>query len=1014
MNTISKRRRLGGAIVSMPVRTAARVTARTARLWLLLLGLILTPHVDASTVQQAAENSNNDMSSSGAAITAGGLNAVGDLAVANGQLSIGPASQPPAQLARQDYQNVYEQARALLDIGQGFRLVDLQLPPTCSGADVGDCQKNYIDFNNGRIFYRYCATFDEIDVNGYCREFDTLSAAEQTELIPDITDLPLEGNKDIRNSLIRAREMYGFLSLAEPPDMTIMVDGQERNMRELGKTGVLTATREIATIHMIFGNEFMVDALDYRFSGGDPRAEQIINEELRQLEQALDQFTFAVDTLSHAFNADFGGPSGANIGDFFGRLEFELFGLVSERMVVAIGEMADRHRQLGRDGQALQLYAEAFANQYVQAMALANSAAERNENFAEHGGWEVVTNLEQLRARAQAIHDGINPFGFVDDYVPLQTYTELRNLTRSDFLRDSTEDEDRAANAQREFDQNRTAMNREIQNLRLTYDGQLLEICGTTNDDFATCDEEGGLMRQNFHNIEAASLRILQVMTRLENIGKQMQNEQERAAEVIRLTMENGEEMALLEYEKGVINSFRTTESYVQSDSSDTYYGSELRATTSGGFSFPPNFGGGSDGASKFGFSASLSLSGFGGYRHSSSEVSSIQTVWDPAAEELASISGIQTLRNAVLQADITNANSVATIKNLMLQQAEVLVELDITFQEWNRLVDEHQRLQERYHHLLNLRAQVRADLADSNLSNPAFRLLRDHQTLEAARSHGLAAQFAYLTAKALEYEFLTQFPALGDVFKARTADDLDNFLNDLEAFRVAIGSPGERNIFPYTISLAQDVLGLTDENLDPDGTLSNAERAQLRLTEFQEILAANTITDANSNAVVAVEISFSTSLLNDDLFSPNIWNNRIAGVGLPQELPSTQGILLNVITRQFGDIGTPEIQLTHGGHASYRTATGGLVEYVPENAKLSGYPVPQGFDSKSKTATILASVNGNGRGKPSSALFNRSVAASGWVLRIDLRSPFNKDLTLDQLEDVEIKMDTTGIALAN
>jgi hypothetical protein len=112
--------------------------------------------------------------------------------------------------------------------------------------------------------------------------------------------------------------------------------------------------------------------------------------------------------------------------------------------------------------------------------------------------------------------------------------------------------------------------------------------------------------------------------------------------------------------------------------------------------------------------------------------------------------------------------------------------------------------------------------------------------------------------------------------------------------------------------------------------------------------------------------------------------------------------------------MGTPEVQLTEGGHATFRTTTGTIVEYVPENAKLSGYPVPAGFESKTTTATILASVNGNGRGSPSSALFNRSVAASGWVLRIDLSSPFNKKLDITQLEDIEINMDTTGIALAN
>ncbi|MCB0108971.1 MAG: hypothetical protein KDE53_23780, partial [Caldilineaceae bacterium] len=309
---------------------------------------------------------------------------------------------------------------------------------------------------------------------------------------------------------------------------------------------------------------------------------------------------------------------------------------------------------------------------------------------------------------------------------------------------------------------------------------------------------------------------------------------------------------------------------------------------------------------------------------------------------------------------------------------------------------------------------QARADLIDSNLANPAFRLLRDQSTVEASRSIAVAAQFAYLTAKSLESEFLIRFPNLNNIFKARTADDVDNFLNDLEAFRVAIGSPGERNRFPYRISVAKDLFGLTDENLDPTGQLSASERARLRFEGFQAILQRSAITDPVSGQVIGFELPFATTLLNTKLFTPNVWNNRIAGVGLPADVPNTQGIAINLLTRQFGDISTPEVQLTHDGHASYRTVKGQIVEYVPENAKLAGFATPPGFESKSKTATILASVNGNGRGTPSSALFNRSVAASNWTLRIDLRSPFNSKLDISQLEDIEINMDTTGIALAN
>ncbi|MCB0183212.1 MAG: hypothetical protein KDE31_03055, partial [Caldilineaceae bacterium] len=748
-------------------------------------------------------------------------------------------------------------------------------------------------------------------------------------------------------------------------------------------------------------NEFMVDALDYRFAGGDPRADQIISEELAQLDKARQQFELAVGVLAHAFNADFGGPNGGYIGDYFGAREFDLFGLVSERMVLAIGEMADRYRQLGNDAQALALYSRAFANQYVQAMALATSAEQQNVKFYENGGFEILTNLEQLRAQAQAIHDGINPFGFIDAYVPLQTYEELRRLVQSDFLRDATEDENRAENAQREFDQNRTALAREMQNLRLTYENRLLELCGPSQDNYKSCMGNGGLMIQNYHNLEAVAVRLRQVKQRQENILEQVKIEQERTGQVIELTLQSGEIISATALAQGVINAQRTTEVVTTGHTKSRYENVEA----GGSFKFgvnPLNW--------DFGMSASLSQ----GVRWENTEASSTQTVWDPAQEALAKLEGAQALQQAVNQAQVINANSAATIKTLLLQTSELAIEKEIQLTEMNRLLSEHNDLVNQYHQFLDLREQARADLIDSNLANPAFRILRDQTTVEAARSIAVTAQFAYLTAKALESEFLIRYPNLNNIFKARTADDIDNFINDLEAFRVAIGSPGERNRFPYRISVAKDLFGLTDENLDPTGQLSPSERARLRFEGFQAILQRSAITDTVSGQVIGFELPFATTLLNTKLFTPNVWNNRIAGVGLPADVPNTQGTAINLLTRQFGDISTPEVQLTHDGHASYRTVKGQIVEYVPENAKLAGFATPPGFESKSKTATILAGVNGNGRGTPSSALFNRSVAASNWTLRIDLRSPFNSKLDISQLEDIEINMDTTGIALAN
>ena len=388
------------------------------------------------------------------------LSSVGEFSAVPGSVGLEPDVQPPSMLARRDYMNVYQHAKELLDRGVQFRTTEISVVPANT---ITNALQNYQDFNGGQVFYAFCSNYNVVDVQGYCQPLDE------------------SGNprENVRNKLIRARELFGFLALADPVDTTIPLNGQDVKVRDLGREGVLEATREIANVHLIFGNEFLVDALDYRFSAGAlPNADQIIQTEIDQLNSALQQYTFAVDVLAYAFNADFGGPSGVHIGDYFTNREFELFGITSERMVMTMDEIANRYRQIGRSDLALAIYARGSSAQYLQALALAQKATERDADFLNNGGWAMMTNLGRMKAMAQAIHDGLNSFGFTDKYVPLMTYGELFNLTQNQFLRDASEDEVAARNAQRDFDMNATSLRGELQNLRLTYDNQLIELCG--------------------------------------------------------------------------------------------------------------------------------------------------------------------------------------------------------------------------------------------------------------------------------------------------------------------------------------------------------------------------------------------------------------------------------------------------------------------------------------------------------------------------------------------------------
>lgn len=868
-------------------------------------------------------------------LTDSGLSSVGGYSEVPGALGLDQQMKPPAMLARQDYQDVYDQAAGLLSQGVHFRTQEIQIPIEYNGqtgyvnllasSTITMALQNYADFNDGDLFYDFCSDYTQVDEQGYCPQ-----DAER---------------RNIRNKLIRARELYAFLSLAQPDDVII----NQGSVRELGVLGVLTATRELANIHMIFGNEFLVDAVDYRFSAGaPPSADLIIQQEIGQLTQALEQYRLATDVFVHALNADYGGPGGIYLADYYTDREIELFSIVVEKYVEALDELALRYRILGQDQQAWDLYTQASVDLYLKVPAIADKAQSLNIDFYANGGQRLISNLARIRALATAQRDGLNPFGFTTDYVPVHTYAELYNLVQTEFLRDAEEDELAAFQSQREFDQNATAMLGEFANLRLNYDAQLLEICGT---DVETC--EGGLMLQNLDRLEQADTRIDLAQQRLNDIPQKIAIEQQRSGTIINLILENGNQIAAWDYTIALWSSLSIS-----------------RGVTIG---YPPSVS----------LSASIS--------------------YNPFSPLIAHLTKLKDLLQSAERAQIEGANSEAVIRNLLLEQADLMIELELTVQEYNQVVDERSHLWEKYHNLRDLKAFAEDDLLMSYLNKPSYRILRETQTLEAVRSHDLAAQFAYLTAKALEYEYLTPVPFLNDIFKARSSDDIDNFMIALEQWRLALGDPGQLNPYPYRISIAQDVLGYTDENLDPNGTMTPSQLAELRYQLFQQFIQTHLVGNT-------LEFHFSTSVLNSSIFSQNIWNNRIAGVGMP--LASSKGVGVNLLTRQFGNLGTPEIILIHSGQTSYRNVNDEIVEYTVGPAVLVGYALPPGFINKGTTAVILSSVNNNNQGVSNSALFNLSVAASNWTLRIDLTSPFNDELDLSQLEDLEILLDSTGIAL--
>ncbi len=924
--------------------------------------------------------------------------------------------------------DVLAEADRLLAIGTTFRTSEIQLIPANTPALA---LQNYANFKDGALFYKFCANYAGLDAYGRCPDLDINGQPRQNvrnQLLDAVAVYQVAIHWPTQTwTPARPSETAAWQKAGDPADGTL-------NVRKLGADGALATLREIANVHLIFGNEFLIDATDYRFSlSGVAYADQILQDEIDQLKQAQQQFSEALDLAVLSFNQ-------LGLGQYFTQREFELFGNASGRLSLTLDEIAARYRMRNditkKDPEnALQVYKDAFTDQYLQLLAFAQTAASSSVTqtqvmtqsaYLKDGSWEMVNNLAALRTKAQQQLSKVDPFGFNPSFVPLQPYADLLYLTEGSgsegLLGTSYILENDARTAQREYDSNGVAVQNELTSMTNELDAQLFELCGQNSDNYQTCT--GGLMSQNKAALETAILRLLLAQQQAQDVVSSIEIEQARSAATIRIITKTGQEIAASQLAIGMLEAERST--LTRAYSSEIKNNLLLASSTKASLSTEVEVGVGgplklanSGTLFKVGVEASVELKNE--LNWGLIQLSSIATVNDPNAYKIAQENSFQSLKQAVSDADVEGAASAATVKNLFLQLAEAKIEEQIARSEVNQLIAEHNSLVQKEGRLTNDRSLSanRVLTANSHLLNPAYRILRDTLTLQASKSQGLAAQFAYLTAKAAEYDLLTTYPKLNDVYKARTWADLRLFLDNLKVWYQANNQPGQLNRYPYTLSLAKDIWGLTDESLAVESRSTGKSIAALRAKHFQENLTA-------CRSGNTLQCTFSTSLEQQRpgkqfVFSPNIWNNRIAGLGKP--LANNTGVSVVIVTRQLaGEITQPEVVLIHGSRAggaeAYRNARGQAVYYDPGPAVPVGYSLPPELSPANTTIVLNPGLDTNRDGVyerapvPNGGLINLSVASTSWVLRIPASAQGGLDYS--KIEDIQILIDTTGRALPN
>ncbi|MEM8862647.1 MAG: hypothetical protein AAGD96_30425, partial [Chloroflexota bacterium] len=811
---------------------------------------------------------------------------------------------------------------------------------------------------NGRLIWRFCEDYDEqfvglgnvpqatddpgngLEINpfGYCPEWSDLTDQQKTLRVAswETEDLNMDdGNLkeiNIRNQMVDAQRLFGVLAVAEPANLTfdgqngvpeldlITIrpngqivagpDGEWDRVRDLGVHGLLLSTREIASVHLIFGNEFMVDALRFPFSTDGTDTEQLVRDEQSKLTRALVQYELAIEIFFAAmnFNLQAADQNATFIGDYFSDREFQLFAAASSRTVVALTEIAKRDRLLGTAGDlaAIERLENTMLDQYLQGLALAYQATrlreddpstpsidESKNNFLNNGGTEILNNIRQLMQQTQNIRAGLNPLGFDEAFVPLKPFEELLELTcggetvctsSSGLLSSALLAGNDLNNSQRTFDEKFDQLKAELTNLEFEYDKILTELCGqgfdADNDglkDFSPCgfsddnsngridnpSETSGLMGDNYWKLLEAEQEIALAARQVENIIEEIRVEEERAGQVIEVILAGGQRASAYQLALGKLNAMKTTETVVSSESVSGY--KDIKLETNAGIKVSGKVSANpldcilgdctvsSESYIETVFGSSI------GTKLETTTMSTSQTVWSPTEAIIANYNSISELKAAEANAKIEGANSAALIKSLLIQQSELLVQVEIAQTQFNQVVNEHNMLVDRYFLTLTQRGSTVAALQESYLSKPYFRLFRDGAALEAARTLEQAQQSAYLTAKALEYYTLSPVPYMHELYRVRNPQNLRAFLDKL-AIDYAPIAPQKFSKVTYRLSLAEDIYGLTDANLNPDGLMSTAEVETLRQSLFQEILNSGRLTNPDTG-FDQIALPFSTSL---------------------------------------------------------------------------------------------------------------------------------------------------------
>jgi len=374
-------------------------------------------------------------------------------------------------------------------------------------------------------------------------------------------------------------------------------------------------------------------------------------------------------------------------------------------------------------------------------------------------------------------------------------------------------------------------------------------------------------------------------------------------------------------------------------------------------------------------------------------------------------------------ESEINEADHAATVKNLHLQMAGLLTELDTAAKAETIARNRYTALVGDLQWVLAGFARAQKKLAKMYYTNPAYRMQMDEAELNADLAFEAAMIRSYLLSKRLEYEWgerlLNPVPLVGTSEKKPIGGSAKyNPITTAESAFAVASAGGESSPEP-SLRTYLEALQLWDTELRNDPARPAGETStktfslksdllgivgdpEFTTLAFRRFVAKHRVPGQNP-ARQDLVIEFGV-LIDDQLLFPFVPNLRIDSIAIDLRSASGRSVL------GPNALNPPEIELVQGGQATIRSFAASQSD---DRTLILDLPTPdEAALHQSQFYTIVsarvdgAGVSGNTPG-PASGLRGRSPAATRWLLRIDMDKGANADLRLENLEDIRITFTT-------